>query len=99
MILKAPKRENFELVFFFTLSDTIWLADLGTEPKMGFFYIIFGLISMDFGFLPQAECSVKIRFVRSKERKKKRKQACYIKNEESRLVTLKMKKAGLLHYK
>ncbi len=55
---------------------------------------------MDFGFLPQAECSDRFFLKkRKKERKqacnikKIRKQACYIKNEESRLVTLQMKKA------
>ncbi len=27
-----PKRDNFELAFF-TLSDPIWIGDLGTEVK------------------------------------------------------------------
>jgi len=35
--LKVPKRENVSLVFF-TLREPIWLGDLGTEPKIPFFY-------------------------------------------------------------
>ncbi len=35
IILKVPKRESFELTFF-TLSDTIWIVDLETEPKYDF---------------------------------------------------------------
>jgi hypothetical protein len=35
IILKVPKRESFELAFF-TLSDTIWIVDLGTETKNEF---------------------------------------------------------------
>ncbi len=49
MLVKVPKPENFELAFF-TLSDSTWVGDLGTEAKNGF---------LDFGFLPYAECSVK----------------------------------------
>ncbi len=30
--LKVPKRENFDLVFF-TLSEPMWVGDLGTEAK------------------------------------------------------------------
>ena len=55
--LKVPKCENCELAFF-TLSDTIWIGDIATEPKNGFF-IILVLISMDFEILQQAECLVK----------------------------------------
>jgi hypothetical protein len=35
--VKVPKHENFELAFF-TLSDRIWVDDLGTEAKVVFFY-------------------------------------------------------------
>jgi hypothetical protein len=35
IILKVPKCENFELAFF-TVSDTIWIVDLRTEPKYEF---------------------------------------------------------------
>jgi hypothetical protein len=43
---------------FLKLSDPIWVGDLGTEAKNGFFYIILVLISMAFGSLPLAECSI-----------------------------------------
>jgi hypothetical protein len=36
MLVKLPKPENFELAFF-TLSDSTWVGDLGTEEKMDFF--------------------------------------------------------------
>ncbi len=46
--LKVLNHENFELAFF-TLSDTIWIGDFGTEPKNRIFYIIIlVLISMKF---------------------------------------------------
>jgi hypothetical protein len=35
--LKVPKRENFSPAFY-TLSEPIWVGDLGTEPKNLFFY-------------------------------------------------------------
>ncbi len=35
IVLKVPKCESFELAFF-TLSDTIWIVDLGSEPKYVF---------------------------------------------------------------
>jgi hypothetical protein len=35
--LKVPMRENFSVAFF-TLSEPIWVGDLGTEPKNPFFY-------------------------------------------------------------
>ncbi len=34
--LKVPKRENFSLAFF-TLSEPIWVCDLGTGTKIDFF--------------------------------------------------------------
>jgi hypothetical protein len=62
MIVKVPKHENFKLAFL-TLSDSIWVGDLGTEAKCRFFFFfILVLISMDFGLLPHAECSVKTIF-------------------------------------
>ena len=48
------KRENYEHAFF-TISDTVWIGDLGAEPKNGFILV---LISMDSGFLPQAEAAM-----------------------------------------
>jgi hypothetical protein len=44
---------------FFTLSDPIWLGDLGTEAKNRFFYH-FGPDYDEFGFLPHAEFSVNL---------------------------------------
>ncbi len=35
-LLKVPKRENFSLAFF-TLSEPIWVGDLGTAKKIRFF--------------------------------------------------------------
>jgi hypothetical protein len=37
--LKVPKRENFSLAFF-TLSEPIWLVDLGTAKKFAFYHVI-----------------------------------------------------------
>jgi hypothetical protein len=54
--LKVPKRENFSLAFF-TLSEPIWVGDLGTAKKI-FFFIALPMISMVFGFLPHTECAV-----------------------------------------
>ncbi len=36
MCLKVPKRENFSLTFF-TLSEPIWVCDLGTGPTIDVF--------------------------------------------------------------
>ncbi len=53
---KVPKRENFSLAFF-TLSEPIWVGDLGIAKKIRFF-ITLPLISIVFGFLPHTECAV-----------------------------------------
>jgi hypothetical protein len=36
LILKVPKRENFSLAFF-TLSEPIWVGDLGIAKKNSLF--------------------------------------------------------------
>jgi hypothetical protein len=54
--LKVPKRENFSLAFF-TLSEPIWVGDLGIAKKNRFF-ITLPLILMVFSFLPHTECAV-----------------------------------------
>ncbi len=46
--LKVPKRENFSLAFF-TLSEPIWVGDLGIAKIIRFF-ITLPLISMVFVF-------------------------------------------------
>jgi hypothetical protein len=48
------KRDNFDLAYF-TLSETIWVCDLGTG-KETFLYFNFPLISM---ILQHTECAVK----------------------------------------
>ncbi len=53
--LKVPKRENF-LLAFFALSEPIWVGDLGTKQKK-FFFSIWPLISIVFGFLPHTKCA------------------------------------------
>ncbi len=57
--LKVPKRENFFCSRFFILYEPIWVCDLWTEPRNGFVFLFMVLISMNLGFLPHAESSVK----------------------------------------
>jgi hypothetical protein len=47
-----PKRENFSLAFF-ALSEPIWVCDLGSGEKIGFFIPDFE----DYVFLPHTECA------------------------------------------
>jgi hypothetical protein len=56
--LKVPKRENFSLAFF-TLSEPIWVCDLGTGPKIDVFYQLTPDFEGFFGFLPHTQCAVK----------------------------------------
>ncbi len=56
-MLQVSKRENFSLAFF-TLSEPIWVGDLGTEPKNPFFYNLTPDFECFCFFLPQTECAV-----------------------------------------
>jgi hypothetical protein len=54
LVLKVPKCEIFAVTLF-SISEPIWVCDLGTEPKNEFFRHL----TPDFdGFLPYPECAV-----------------------------------------